>query len=361
LENFVMYDLAALGFGPFFEEQALRWAAEVIPARIAAEHRGAYEVWSSVGAGQARLAGRLRVELEEDGFPGAGDWVSLKHPPGPGHTTVIDRVFARRTAFIRGSAGRQARAQVVAANVDVVFVVCGLDRDFNIRRIERYLARIWASGAEPAVILNKADACADVAAHIREVETHCPEVSVNATSALLGEGVETIRARIGTGMTAAFVGSSGAGKSTLVNALLGEERMATGETSARDGRGRHTTSHRQLLLVAGGGLLLDTPGMRELQIVDEEGLGATFEDIAHLSARCRFRDCRHQSEPGCAVHEAIASGELAPERLEHYRQLEREAQAYERRHNERLRRQSERTWGRLSDEVAQLRRWKRGE
>jgi ribosome biogenesis GTPase len=161
-------------------------------------------------------------------------------------------------------------------------------------------------------------------------------------------------------MTVALVGSSGAGKSTLVNAMLGEERMPTGEVRARDGRGCHVTTHRQLVLLPGGGLLLDTPGIRELQLIDEEGLDAVFEDIAAFSARCRFRDCRHDTEPGCAVREAVASGDLAPDRLEHYRKLEREAQAFERRHDARLQRQAERVWGQLWEEAACLRRWKGG-
>ncbi|MBI5508901.1 MAG: ribosome small subunit-dependent GTPase A [Deltaproteobacteria bacterium] len=354
-----MYELSTLGFGPFFAEQLRSWKITgAIPARIAAEHRDAYEVWSGAGAGQAQLAGRLRLDLEEAGLPGVGDWVALKAPPRPDHTTVIDRVFARRTVFVRGAAGHQARAQVVAANVDLVFAVCGLDADFNVRRIERYLARIFASGAQPAVILNKADICEDRAARVLEVERHCPGVPVHETSALHAEGLAAIRAGIGEGVTAAFVGSSGAGKSTLVNALLGEERMATGEVRAHDARGRHVTSHRQLVLLPGGGLVLDTPGMRELQLFDEQGLDAVFEDIAAVAARCHFKDCGHDSEPGCAVRAAVAAGEIAAERLEHYRKLEKEARAYERRHDARLRRQSERVWGQLHDEAARLRRFK---
>lgn len=350
-----------MGFGPFFEEQLRHWGTPaVIPARIVAEHRGAYQVWSVTGEGPAQLAGRLRLELEEDGLPGVGDWVVLKDAPEPDRTTIIDHVLARRTVFTRGAAGRESRSQVVAANVDLVFAVCGLDADFNVRRIERYLARIWASGAEPAVILNKADICEDTAVRVAEVESLCPGVPVHLTSALRLEGLAAIRAGIRDGMTAAFVGSSGAGKSTLVNALLGEERMPTGEVRARDGRGCHITTHRQLVLLPGGGLLLDTPGMRELELSDENGLDLVFEDIAALSARCRFRDCRHDNEPGCAVREAVESGDLAAERLEHYRKLEREAQAYERRHDARLRRQSGRLWGQLYEEAAQLRRWKGG-
>jgi len=361
MEDVIVYQLSTLGFGPFFEEQLSRSEhPAAIPARIAAEHRGAYMVWSASGAGRAQLAGKLRTRLEDKELPAVGDWVALKDAPGPDRTTIIEHVLARRTVFTRGAAGRKGRTQIVAANVDLVFAVCGLDADFNVRRIERYLTRIWASGAQPAVILNKADICENTAARMAEVESHCPGVPVHVTSALRSEGLAVIRASIRDGLTAAFVGSSGAGKSTLINAFLGEERMPTGEVRARDGRGCHVTTHRQLFMLPGGGLLLDTPGMRELQLVDEDGLDSVFEDIAELSARCRFGDCHHDTEPGCAVKEAMKSGDLAADRLEHYRKLEREAQAYDRRHDERLRRQSERAWGQLYDEAARLRRWKGG-
>jgi ribosome biogenesis GTPase len=361
VEDVIVYELSALGFAPFFEQQLQPSGDDgVIPARIAAEHRGAYEVWSATGSGRAQLAGRLRLELEAAGLPGVGDWVVVKDAPGPDLTTVIERVLGRRTVFTRGAAGREARAQVVAANVDLVFAVCGLDADFNVRRIERYLARIWASGAQPAVILNKADICADTAARVAEVEKHAVGVPVHGISALHSEGIEAVRASIHDGMTAALVGSSGAGKSTLVNALLGEERMRTGEVRASDGRGCHVTTHRKLVLLPGGGLLLDTPGMRELQLLDEDGIDTIFGDIAALASRCRYRDCRHETEPGCAVKEAVGSGALDAERFEHFCQLEREARANELRRDEHRRRQAERVWGQLSDEVAQLRKWKGG-
>lgn len=356
-----MYDLPALGFDSFFERQLLSTDGDnFVPARIAAEYRGAYEAWSGAGSGRARLAGRLRLDLEETGFPGVGDWVVVRDAPDSRHATVIERVLARRTVFTRGAAGREACAQVIAANVDLVFAVCGLDSDFNVRRIERYLARIGASGARPAVILNKSDLCDDLAGRVAEVESRCAGVPIHVTSALHSHGIDTVRACIRYGMTVALVGSSGAGKSTLVNALLGEDRMRTGAVRAGDGRGRHVTTHRQLVLLPGGGLLLDTPGMRELQLVDEEGLGAVFGDIASLAAGCRYRDCRHGTEPGCAVKKAVESGELDAERLGHLRKLQREARAYELRHDERKRRKAERVWGQLSDEVAQLRKWKGG-
>ncbi|MCC6527833.1 MAG: ribosome small subunit-dependent GTPase A [Polyangiaceae bacterium] len=361
MEDVIVYELSRLGFGPFFERQLEPAGGdELIVARVAAEHRGAYEVWAATGAGRARLAGRLRLELADAGAPGVGDWVVVRDAPGPEHTTIIERVLARRTVFLRGAAGREARAQVVAANVDLVFAVCGLDADFNLRRIERYLARIWASGAEPRVLLNKADVCDDLAARVAEVERHCLAVPVHVTSALREEGLEPVRACIRDGMTAALVGSSGAGKSTLVNALLGEPRLRTGEVRASDGRGCHVTTHRQLVLLPGGGLLLDTPGMRELELLDEEGIDAVFGDVAELAGACRFRDCRHETEPGCAVREAVEAGGLEAERYLHFRKLEREAQANELRHDEHRRRQAERVWGQLSDEVAQLRKWKGG-
>lgn len=353
-----MYDLSALGFGPFFAQQ-LRSTGDDrgVPARIAAEHRGAFEIWTESGSRRAQLAGRLRLELGESGAPGVGDWVVVRDAD---HTAVIERVLDRRTVFTRGAAGRETHAQVVAANVDLVFVVCGLDSDFNVRRIERYLARIWASGAQPAVILNKADIATDLEAQLVDVERHAVGVPVHVVSALLSDGLEALRACIHDGTTVALVGSSGAGKSTLVNALLGEDRMRTGQTRESDGRGCHVTTHRQLVLLPGGGLLLDTPGMRELQLLDDEGLDTVFADIATLADSCRFRDCRHETEPGCAVKEAVRSGELAAERLEHYRKLEREAQANELRQDEHRRRQAERVWGQLSDEVALLRKWKGG-
>ena len=361
LENVIVYELSALGFGPFFEEQFQRWDdPTVIPARIAAEHRGGYEVWSAAGASPARLAGRLRHRQEGESVPAVGDWVGLRELPGAGRTAIMGRLFERRTAFTRGAAGREALAQIVAANVDVVFVVCGLDEDFNLHRIERYLARIWASGAAPALILNKADLCEDAGGRLREVEARCAGVPIHVTSALHSEGLAALRASINPGMTAAFVGSSGAGKSTLINAFLGEQRMATGETRASDGRGCHITTHRQLVLLPAGGRLLDTPGMRELQLLDDDGLDMVFDDIAERSAQCRFTDCRHDQEPGCAVKAAVAEGALASERLEHFQKLEREAQANERRHDKRLQRQSERVWGQLHDEAARLRKWKEG-
>lgn len=355
----MMFELFPLGWNTFFEAQWQSWqASDLIPARVAAEHRGAYEVWSANGRGGAQIAGRLR---HEGAFAGVGDWVALDSPPGPDRAVTVQRVFERRTVFTRGAAGREARTQVIAANVDCVFVVCGLDADFNLRRIERYVARVWGSGALPIVVLSKSDLGDGSSAAVQETEARCPGVEVLAVSAVRGDGLSEVRAKIPPGSTAALVGSSGAGKSTLVNALVGAEAMATGDVRDRDGRGCHTTTHRQLVMLPGGGLLLDTPGMRELQLSDVGGLAVAFEDVESLAAGCRFSDCTHGDEPGCAVQAAIEAGELGAERLEHFLQLQSEARSYERRHDARLRREDERAWGRLIHEAKRQVRRKRGE
>jgi ribosome biogenesis GTPase / thiamine phosphate phosphatase len=339
-----LHELSSLGFGPSFEEQLI--GGDEVPARIAAEHRQGYTVWCTTGGGFARLSGRLTRDLDEDAHPGVGDWVVLRAVPVPGNTAIIDRVLARRTIFTRGAAGGEARRQVIAANVDIVFIVCGLDADYNVHRIQRYVARVRASGARPVVVLNKTDACADTPDRVAEVQRATPGVQVLTTSARLRRGLDHLQAQLGPGITAALVGSSGAGKSTLINALLGEERLRTGELRASDGRGRHTTSERQMLESAACGLLIDTPGMRELALFDDEGIGELFSEIEELALRCRFRDCSHQSEPGCAVLRAVEDGYLPADPLAHYLEMTAEARAFELRHDERLRRRSERTVGR---------------
>ena len=356
------FELPDLGWNDFFEQQlASGPAAGLTPARVAAEHRGAYEVWSPAGSGWARLAGRLRHDLQEQERPGAGDWVALDASPGDGHVAIIQHVFERRSVFVRGAAGRQAVAQVVAANVDLVFVVCGLDEDFNPRRIERYVARVRASGARPVVLLNKADVAEDGAARVAEVEARMPGLEVRAVSALRRDGLEAVRALVGPGETAALVGSSGAGKSTLANGLVGEERMQTGPVRSSDGRGQHVTTHRQLVMLPGGGLLLDTPGMRELQLLDETGLADAFDDVSVLAGQCRFTDCGHGAEPGCAVRAAVAAGWLDGGRVEHFLQLRQEARASQRRRDPRLSRLDERAWGRMVQVGKRQMSRKRGE
>jgi ribosome biogenesis GTPase len=352
-----VYELDTLGFSPYFEQQLPDDRA--VPARIAGEHKNGYVVWSTAGEGFARLSGRLTGALEDEGYPAVGDWVTLKSVPQADDTAIVDRLLARRTVFTRGAAGAEARGQVIAANVDIVFIVTGLDANYNVRRIQRYVARVGASGARPIAVLNKTDACDDVDNRISEVERAAAGLTVVAISAARGRGLEQLEEYLHPGVTIALVGSSGAGKSTLINRLLGEERLRTGETRADDGRGRHTTSERQMVVLPSGGLLIDTPGMRELALPDEEGIDTVFPQIEDLARRCRFSDCTHLSEPGCAVQQAVETGELPADLVEHYLQLTAEARASELRHNERVRRQSERTVGRQrAKDLRLIQRWK---
>jgi ribosome biogenesis GTPase len=317
--------LHRLGWNAHFENLFVHHRSRGLePARVSREDRGRYGVLDERGARSAELAGRLRHEARTRAeWPAVGDWVALR--PGAASSAVIDAVLPRSSAFTRKVAGEATEEQVIAANVDTVFLVSGLDLDFNPRRIERYLAAAWDSGAEPVVVLNKADLVDDLESRLAEVTAVAPGAAVVTLSALAGEGLEALAPWLAPGRTVALLGSSGVGKSTLVNALLGEARQETGGVREADSRGRHTTTHRELVPLPGGALLLDTPGMRELQLWgDEEGLDGAFPELAGIAARCRFRDCRHESEPGCAVLAALESGELDEARLESWRKLQKE-------------------------------------
>lgn len=320
----VLDNLAALGWnGELAARFAELGAPELVPGRVV-EQSGLYRVATAGGELLAEAAGRLRREAADASeLPAVGDWVALLAPAGDG-VGRIEAVLPRRSAFTRRAAGRRLDRQVVAANVDILFLVQGLDGDFNPRRIERYAVAAWDSGARPVVLLNKADLGDDLEARVAEVEAAAPGIPVHAVSALTGEGLAALAAYLAPGETVAFLGSSGVGKSTLVNRLLGREAQATAEVREGDDRGRHTTTRRELFRAEGGWLLIDTPGMRELQLWEGEGLRAAFADVEALAASCAFRDCRHAGEPGCAVAEAVARGDLAGERLESYRKLGRE-------------------------------------
>lgn len=330
--------LDALGWSAHFEEAFGAFAGNgLLPARVAVQHRGAYVVWTETGELSAELSGRLRNDGAEGAeLPVSGDWVVVRpYPDGSGAT--IHAVLPRRTAFSRKEPFKAVREQVLAANVDAVFVVTGLDRDFNLRRVERYLATAWESGADPVVVLSKADLCPDVAQAMAAVEAVAIGVPIHAVSCVTGKGVEELRALIGGNRTVALLGSSGVGKSTLINFLLDKEALPTGELR-RDGRGRHTTTNRELVALPGGGLVLDTPGLRELQLWDAgDGLGTTFGDVEALFDHCRFRDCSHRREPGCAVKRALADGSLDVERWHSYNKLQRELHALELKQDRRAR------------------------
>jgi ribosome biogenesis GTPase / thiamine phosphate phosphatase len=328
--------LAALGWDASFAAAFAPFADELMPARVVAEHRNRY-VLAGAAAGDvpAVPAGRLRHEVRaREELPAVGDWVAASHVGTSADLASIHAVLPRRGAFIRKVAGDETAAQVVAANVDIAFVVTALPADVNPRRLERYLALAWESGALPVIVLTKTDLSNDVTEQISSARLLAPAVDVIALSSMTGAGIGALEALLQRGRTAVLLGPSGAGKSTLVNRLLGADRLRVAEVR-EDGKGRHTTTHRELFRLAGGALLIDTPGMRELQLWDADvGLGAAFSDIYELSFECRFRNCRHETEPGCAVRAAAEAGRLPAERLEHWRQLERELAHLARRQDE---------------------------
>jgi ribosome biogenesis GTPase / thiamine phosphate phosphatase len=315
--------LPALGWSAHFADHFEPHDADGLHAgRVAVQHRGLYVLLGEDGEAEAQVSGRLRHDGE---LPAVGDWVA--HRDG-----VIHAVLERRSAFVRRAAGNETVAQVVAANVDTAFLVTSLNGDLNPRRIERYLMLAWESGADPVVVLTKLDLTEDLTEPLMRVESVAIGVPVLAVSAITGEGLDDFTPFLGEGRTAVLLGSSGVGKSTLVNALLGEERQRVAEIR-EDGRGRHTTTRRELLRLPGGGLVLDTPGMRELQLWDaDSGMSGAFGDIEELALTCRFSDCGHESEPGCAVRGAVDSG-----RIESWRKLARELQYLELKQDSRAR------------------------
>jgi ribosome biogenesis GTPase len=322
--NGVHPHLAPLGWDADFARDFAPFHAEGrVPARVVAEHRDRYVVSDGASDRPATLAGRLRHQARSrKDLPATGDWVVLGG--GDDGTAAIHAVLPRRGAFLRKAAGETTEAQVVAANVDVALIATALPADLSERRIERYLALAWESGAMPIVVLTKADLADDVGSAVRAVRAVAPGAEVVAVSSVSGEGVDALAQWLRPGRTAVLLGSSGVGKSTLVNRLMGGEVLRTGAVRD-DGKGRHTTTHRQMVRLASGALLIDTPGMRELQLwTADAGLDAAFADVEALAARCRFGDCAHQAEPGCAVRAAARSGALDPERLESWHRLRRE-------------------------------------
>jgi ribosome biogenesis GTPase len=307
------------------------------PARVSLEHTHIYRVLTAGGERLARVAGRLRhAAAGRADFPAVGDWVAIDNELGG--DARIRAVLPRSSRFSRRAAGNPTEEQVVAANIDVVFLVSGLDGDFNPRRIERYLVTAWDSGATPVILLNKADLVADPAAIAAEVGALAAGVPVHAISAKSHAAIDTVRGYVTRGRTAALLGSSGVGKSSIANALLGEDRLRTHEVRDSDSRGRHTTTGRQLVLLPGGGILIDTPGMRELQLWDTgEVVAGAFADVEALAANCRFRDCRHRTEPGCAVRAAVSAGMLPETRLESFHKLQDEQSFQSEQQDERAR------------------------
>jgi ribosome biogenesis GTPase / thiamine phosphate phosphatase len=330
--------LQELGWDSHFSDQfERREIPDAIPARIATEQRQSYQALSEYGELTVEISGKLRHQtLNGEPYPAVGDWVVVKPQLDEGKG-VIHAVLPRKSKFSRKVAGIKTTEQIVAANVDTVFIVSGLDggRSLNMRRLERYLVLAWDSGALPVIVLNKLDLCPDVAALLMEMESVVAGLTVHPVSAKEKLGLESLHEYIARGQTVAFLGSSGVGKSALINALLGTQRQTIGNVREDDRQGKHTTTRRELIRVPEGGVLIDTPGMREIQLWgDEENLKSAFEDIDLIAKDCRFTDCQHLNEPGCAISQAISNGNLDAGRFQSYQKLQREIQHLEMRQSD---------------------------
>lgn len=320
----LLINLQEYGLSEHFAKEAALHDG-LFPARVSEQHRDLYRVICSGGELSARVAGRLARGADDPTcFPAVGDWVMIDRQDSDSGDAIIHHILPRRSVLVRQSAGKTPFGQVIAANIDTIFICMSLNEDFNLRRVERYLAITWDSMAVPVILLTKSDLCRDLDEKLSELSEVSAGVDVLICSAAQDIGFGQIRSQIKPGHTVAFIGSSGVGKSTIVNRLFGREVLSTQAIREDDGKGRHTTTYRQLLLLPGGGIVIDTPGMRELQIYTAN-LSMAFEDIEELAAQCRFSDCSHRSEPGCAVRAAIAEGRLSAERLESFSKLQREA------------------------------------
>ncbi len=345
--------LLSLGWNDHFEQAFVPYAPQGLQAgRVAGEYQDLYQLATPGGKTLARIAGKMRFQaLRREDLPAVGDWAVYEAHPGE---AIIHAVLPRLGKFWRKAAGETGEEQILAANVDTAFLVAGLDGDFNPRRLERYLAMAWESGANPVILLNKADLCPAIEQRLADLEPIALGMPVHVMSCTLNQGLEALTPYLAPGRTVVLLGSSGVGKSTLVNRLIGEERQMVGAVREDDSRGHHTTTSRQLIRLPQGGLLIDTPGLRELQLWEADaGLEGAFAEIANLARKCRFRDCRHENEPGCAVVAALDAGELARERLESYHKLQKEL-AYQRRREDPVAQRAERDkWKRIHKALRQ--------
>lgn len=340
---------------------AARLRSEFVLGRVVEEQREALLVALEARDQRCVISGRLRHEaVDRLDVPVVGDWVEVTAPrPGISGDGVVHAVLPRRSVLARREVGRAGSAQPIAANVDVVLIATSANADFSVGRLERYVALAWESGAQPVVLLTKLDVCADGAAYVAMAQTALPGVPVVAVSAVTGIGLDSLAPHLATGRTAALVGSSGVGKSTLVNRLLGRDEQRVLSIRAHDATGVHTTTSRRLLLLPSGALLVDTPGMREVGLADDDGgVASTFADIEALAADCRFRDCAHAVEPGCGVRAAIDDGRLDPRRLASYEKLRREARWIARKHDPAARAVKRKEWKQRSAATEQWRRLK---
>jgi ribosome biogenesis GTPase len=356
-----LIDLADLGWNERLADAfAAHKAGGLLPGRVSLEHTHIYTVMLADGEKLARVAGRLRHQAATRAdFPAVGDWVAID-PSAQDGDARIRAVLPRVSRFSRRAAGDRTEEQVVAANIDTVFLVTGLDRDFNLRRLERYLLVARDSGATPVIVLNKTDLVDDPSRFVEEVRALAPAVAIHPMSSREPESADVLRQHLGVGRTGALLGSSGVGKSTIINTLIGHERLRTREVREDDSRGRHTTTARELVVLPGTGVLIDTPGMRELQLWETGAFAGSFADIEALAEGCRFRDCRHREEPGCAVRTAAADGFLEAGRLESFQKLQAEQAHQVTMQDQRAQIEEKRKWKVLTKAANKRIREKRG-
>jgi len=318
--------LEIFGWNSFFEVRFAQYSDQgLLPGRVTIQHKDRYVLFTEQGEVSGKVSGKFRFEVSGlHAFPAVGDWVVFEIDSGD-HSAVIHHVLERRSKFSRKVAGDRPDEQVIAANIDIVFLVMGLDANYNLRRLERHLTVASESGARPVIILNKSDLCTHLEECTREVLFIAHDINVVVTSALNKESVLPLYTILTPGTTGVLFGSSGVGKSTITNILLDKEYAKVQKVRITDSHGRHTTAHRELLVLPNGGMIIDTPGLRELQFLGvDEGLQESFDDIEELASNCRFRDCKHEAEPDCAVKNAIEEGVLLPERYESFQKLQRE-------------------------------------